>query len=96
MAMNVQYDELNNVRQELEKGRETIYQQLDVLRNRINSLVQSGFVTDRSSAAFNEAYTRYNDGARTTIQGLDDVVAFLQKVENTLRDADSQLAAAIG
>jgi WXG100 family type VII secretion target len=94
--MNVSYSELQNACSQLEKGRDSIYQELDALRSRIGNLVTSGFVTDRSSNAFNSAYERYTSGARTTIQGLDEVVTFLRKVEATLRDTDAQLAASIG
>jgi uncharacterized protein YukE len=94
--MNVSYDELVNTSNTLEKGRDSIFQELDNLRNRIGNLVTSGFVTDKSSGAFDESYRKYSEGARNTVQGLDEVVSFLRKVESTLRDADAQLAGAIG
>lgn len=96
MAINVQYDELVNARSTLASGRDAIFQELDGLRNRIQNLVSSGFVTDRTSGAFHDAYQRYSDGAKNTVQGLDQVIEFLQKVENTLRETDAQLAASIG
>jgi WXG100 family type VII secretion target len=94
--LNVSFEELAQTSATIETSRDNIYNELDTLRNRIDQLVSSGFVTDKTSGAFQEAYNKYTTGARNTIQGLDDVIAFLKKVESTLRETDAQLAASIG
>jgi uncharacterized protein YukE len=86
---------MEDAKNKLTQGRDDIYQKLDHLRNHIASLVSTGFVTDRASSAFNEAYDRFNNGARSTIQGLDEVSAFLTRVVSTMREADNHLAGAI-
>lgn len=93
--LNVSYEQMEGASTKLSQGREEIYQKLDYLRNEIQSLVSTGFVTDRASGAFNEAYERFTNGARNTVQGLDEVSAFLRRVVSTMRETDNQLAGAI-
>jgi WXG100 family type VII secretion target len=96
VSINVSYEELNSAVSSIESSRDNIYNELDALRNRIQELTTSGFVTEKTSGAFNEAYNNYSEGAKKTVQGMDDVIAFLKKVEETLRETDAALASSLG
>ncbi|MDR0788993.1 MAG: WXG100 family type VII secretion target [Bifidobacteriaceae bacterium] len=93
--INVSYEELQSTSAAINAGRDEIFSNLDKLKARMDNLITSGFVTDRSSVAIGEAYEQFTLGARNTIQGLDQVVAFLNKAEQTLREVDLQLASTL-
>lgn len=94
--LNVSYTELQQTASQIAAGRDNIYNELDALKNRIDNLTSSGFVTERTSGAFLQSYQKYTQGARATIEGLDGVISFLNQVEQTLRETDAQLAASLG
>ena len=89
--LNVSYQDMLNEAQALRSGQQEITGQLNALRNRINNLVSSGFVTDSASGAFNASYETFNHGATQTISGLDQLANTLQMVANTLQETDQQL-----
>ena len=93
--MNVTYAEMTSRADQLTSGRDEINQTLQRLQSQINALVSQGFVTDRSSGAFAEAYNRFTSGATNTIGGLDDLSAFLRSTAQTLQDVDAQIASRI-
>jgi WXG100 family type VII secretion target len=93
--INISYGELQESSSQIAVSRDQIYAELDKLKSKIDGLVSNGFVTDGASKAFQAAYERFTTGARSTIQGLDDVIRFLKIAEQTYRDTDSQLASAL-
>ncbi|MDR3116573.1 MAG: WXG100 family type VII secretion target [Bifidobacteriaceae bacterium] len=95
MNINISYEQLQIASANIGKGRDAIYGELDLLKQRIEELVSDGFVTDQASGVFHEAFGRFTTGARSAIQGLDDVIRFLKSAEQTLRDTDAQLAASL-
>jgi WXG100 family type VII secretion target len=94
--INVNYAELQTTANLIATGRDTIFSELDRLKGKIDELVSSGFITDTASKTFQTSYHRFTSGARTTIQGLDEVIRFLRAAEQTLRDTDSRMAQALG
>ena len=90
--LNVSYQDMLNEAQMLRQGQQDITQQLTMLRNRINNLVTSGFVTDAASGVFNASYEQFNQGATQTISALDSLAANLQTIADTLQSTDQQLA----
>ena len=94
--LNVSYQELNTAANRLVTGRDEINTKLAELQALIGSLVTSGFVTDKSSGAFNSSYEQFTNGARATISGLDGLSTFLRTSATTLADVDAQLAARLG
>lgn len=94
--MNVTYGEMTSRADQLIAGRDEINTTLQRLQSQISALVAQGFVTDRSSGAYQEAYNRFTSGATNTIGGLDDLAAFLRTTAQTLQDVDTQIAARIG
>ncbi len=94
--LNVSYQDMMNEAQALRAGQQQITEQLNMLRNRINNLVTSGFVTDAASGAFNQSYEQFNQGATTTIGALDQLAGNLTNIANTLQATDQQLAQQMG
>lgn len=94
--MNVTFGEMTSRADQLAAGREEINLTLQKLQGQVNALVAQGFVTDRSSGAFQEAYNRFTSGATNTIGGLDDLAAFLRTAAQTLQDADTAIASRLG
>ena len=91
--MNVSYQELNDSAGRLTAGREEINSTLARLQAQISSLVSAGFITDRTSPAYTQAYNRFTAGAQATVGGLEDLAMFLRAAAQTLQEVDIQLAA---
>lgn len=91
--LSVSYAEMTSRADQLVAGREEIGVTLRRLQSQISALVAQGFVTDRSSGAFAEAYARFTSGASNAVGGLDDLALFLRSSAQTLQDVDAQLAA---
>jgi len=94
--ITVSYEELESVAARLAAGREDISAKLGELQALTASLVTSGFVTDRSSRAFQQSYEEFTGGARSTIAGLDGLAGYLRQAASTLADVDVQLAQRLG
>ena len=61
-----------------------------------NIFVADGYVTDSSSKNFQASYEEFTQGAKKTIEGLDGMASYLNQAAATFRDADTQLASALG
>ncbi|MCL2395823.1 MAG: WXG100 family type VII secretion target [Acidimicrobiaceae bacterium] len=90
--MNVSYGRMREVAQKLTSGHEEIVTQLSQLKAQVDDLVQSGFVTDSASKAFESSYTEFNNGVTQTIEGLDGMSSFLVQAANTLEEEDRRLS----
>ena len=93
MNIRVSFEELHAQAARLESGREQITQLLVQLQGQIQQLVQSGYVTDRSSVAYQSAYEQFTHGAVQTLSGLEGLAHYLQQAAATLAEVDQQLAA---
>ncbi|WNY32863.1 WXG100 family type VII secretion target [Curtobacterium flaccumfaciens] len=58
--VNVTYDDLRNQASQLRNGQKAIEDQLSQLKSQIDNLVSSGYVTDKSSKAFDSTYSEFN------------------------------------
>ncbi|UEJ82161.1 WXG100 family type VII secretion target [Brachybacterium halotolerans subsp. kimchii] len=94
--LNVTYSDMRDASSRLRSGQSELESKLQELKSMIDNLVSSGYVTDKSSVAFQSAYTEFNDGASKTIQGLEGISAYLDKAAEALESTDSELASAIG
>jgi len=94
--MNVTYSDMESAATQLRNGQADIEARLQSLKALVDSLVSGGYVTDRSSKAFEVSYTEFNDGIRKTVEGLTGMSAYLVKAAETLRSTDDQLAAGLG
>ena len=98
MAQNVKvtYQDMEDAAKRLREGQADIEQKLEELKKLVDSLVNGGYVTDASSKAFDSSYTEFNTGAKKTIEGLDGMGEYLVQAAKTFREADEQLAKALG
>ncbi len=94
--LTVSYADLDSAAARLAAGREEITGKLAELQTLIGQLVSSGFVTDRSSRAFQQSYEQFTGGARSAIAGLDGLSGYLRQAASTLAEVDAQLAARLG
>lgn len=92
-TMKVSYADLARQATSLRNERTEIVSRLDKLQREIANLVTQGFVTDKTSGAFDNYYRDFARGARTTIKSLDAIADFLTNTAKTLAEVDSQLAA---
>lgn len=90
--MNVTYDEMRSAASNLQSGQQEIKGNLDKLQKLIKDLISSGYVTDKSSQAFDASYEEFDKGANQAIEGLHGMSDYLSKAAQALEDTDSQLA----
>ncbi|SRR6187402_60976 len=95
LDVNVSYDHMETVAKRLTTGQGEIESQLLDLKKQVDELVNSGFVTDQSSKAFQTSYQEFNDGISKTVAGLEGLSGFLTKAASTFRDSDSGLASGL-
>jgi WXG100 family type VII secretion target len=90
--MNVTYQDMHDAASRLNQGEDDIKSALAQLKSLIDSLVSGGYVTDKSSVAFNNSYQEFNNGATQTISGLSGMASYLNAAANALEQTDSDLA----
>jgi WXG100 family type VII secretion target len=93
--LNVTFDDMEKAAIDLADGQSDIEGKLLQLKNGIDGLVNGGYVTDKSSKAFDQSYTEFNDGVKKTIEGLDGMGQYLKQAAKALAETDEQLAQAI-
>ncbi|KQR66170.1 WXG100 family type VII secretion target [Frigoribacterium sp. Leaf172] len=94
--VTVTYDDLRTQSTQLRNGQRAIEDQLGQLKSQIANLVSSGYVTDKSSRAFDSTYTEFTTAATTTIAALEGLAGFLESAANALESTDAQLASSLG
>ena len=93
--MNVTYQDMHDAASRLSQGEDEIKSKLTQLKSLVDSLVSGGYVTDKSSVAFNNSYQEFNDGATKTIAGLTGMAQYLNSAAQALEQTDSDLANAL-
>jgi WXG100 family type VII secretion target len=93
--LNVTFDDMEAAAKDLFDGKSDIEGQLQRLKVGIDGLVNGGYVTDKSSKAFQESYDEFNTGVTKTIEGLHGMGSYLQQAAKALAETDEQLAAAL-
>lgn len=94
--LNVSYGDIESAASKLTSGEQSLQETLSSLKSLIDSLVESGFVTDKASVQFQTSYTEFNDGATKTINGLTGLSGFLTKATQSMQELDQSLASAAG
>ena len=94
--MNVTYADMKDAALRLRNGQADLEAKLQELRGMVEGLVAGGYVTDRSSKAFDASHHEFNTGAMQVIGGIEGMSAFLDAAAATLEDADTQLANQLG
>ena len=93
--LNVTYADMEAESSALRQGRAEIESQLTALRNRIDNLVSSGFVTTAASGAFQNLYHEYTQGAQQTLNALDNIANTLSQMARQLQETDESMARGI-
>ena len=94
-SIKVSYEDLATGAKVLRDGQKEVEAVLGKLKSHIEGLVSDGFVTEKSSVAFEDTYTSYNKGATETIQAIDGLATFLEKTAEALGSTDTELANAL-
>lgn len=90
--LSVTYDDMRKAADDLKDGHADIIDKLTVLQTLIKTLVNGGYVTDKSSKQFETSYEEFNRGASQTIAGLEGMSGYLKKAAETFENADIQLS----
>jgi len=93
--VDVTYQEMQNAAKRLKAGKEEITEKLSGLKKLIDSLVNNGYVTDRSSKQFDQSYNEFDEGAKQMMEGLSGMGDYLDQAAETFRQADEELAKAL-
>jgi WXG100 family type VII secretion target len=93
--LNVTYAEMQSAASQLKAGEQQIETDLARLKQLVDSLVASGYVTDSSSKQFEASYAEFSAGATKVVQGLTGMGQYLDTAANTFQEADAQLAATL-
>lgn len=93
--LNVTYADMHSSAGKLTSGQAQIEQMLMTLKKDIDALVTGGYVTDKSSKAFQSSYHEFNTGITKTLQGLDGMAKFLKGAATQMQQVDSDLASAL-
>jgi WXG100 family type VII secretion target len=94
--VNVTYQQMEEAAGRRNNGRSEIDGLLGQLKSLVDQLVSDGYVTDSSSRSFQSSYDEFTTGAKNTIAGLEGMAQYLTQAAATFRDADTQLASALG
>ncbi|MCZ4122200.1 WXG100 family type VII secretion target [Streptomyces sp. H39-S7] len=94
--VNVTYQDMRDAATKLKTGQTEITEKLNTLHKFVQSLVNGGYVTDRSSKQFDQSYTEFNTGATKTIEGLEGMGKFLESAAQAFQSADEELAKGLG
>jgi WXG100 family type VII secretion target len=93
--LNVTYDDLRDVAQRLNVGKDDLHQKLTELSNLVNSLTANGFQAEQSSVAYRDSFEQFRTGTGSAIDGLEGLSKFLISAANALQQTDEGLANAI-
>lgn len=93
--ISVTYSDMQTASKQIQAGQTEIETKLRDLQNKVNNLVNGGYVTDSSSKAFDASYKEFNDGATKTISGLEGISQYLTAAAETLQKTDEELAKAL-
>ncbi|ARQ70532.1 WXG100 family type VII secretion target [Streptomyces marincola] len=93
--INVTYDEMRTAGDRLVSEYETMDAKLEELQSFIDGLVSDGYVTSRSSRAFDESYREFTQGAKKVLEGLQGMGQFLKTAADAMEETDTGLESAI-
>jgi WXG100 family type VII secretion target len=93
--LSVSYAEMRDAATRLTNGEHEIVGKLGELKSLVDSLINGGYTTDKSSVAFGVFYEDFNKGAKQTIEGLDGMSKYLTSAADALENTDSELANAL-
>ena len=93
--VNATYSDMTDVAGRLITGKEDLNAKLVELQAAVDALVESGFVTDSASGAFQTSYQGFTTGLTQAVSGLDGMSSFLTGAAEALGNVDTELGNAI-
>ena len=78
--ITLDYESMRSEASNLRSQEEQIKGELMALRGKIGSLVETGFVTQHSSGAFQQRFEDFKVGADQTISSLSDLASQLEQI----------------
>ncbi len=93
--ITVSYAEIEHAAAQLGQGKEELDAKLRALRQQIQHLVTSGFVTDQASVKFQAAYEAYTANAQGVVAQLSEMQLFLSRSAGVMQELDARIAASI-
>ena len=93
--ITVSFAEMEQAATQLGAARDEITDRLHAMQSRIGELVSSGFVTERASVRFENAYEEFTSSATSVISSLSEMQSYLSGSADALRELDAQMAARI-
>lgn len=87
--IHLDYESMRSQATGLRSKEEQIKGELTTARSQIDALVSSGFVTERSSGAFQQRFEDFKLGADQTISALSDLAGQLEQIVQNFADVDS-------
>ncbi len=93
--LNVTYEELTSASNTLKDGQGQIEEILTRLRGAVDTLIASGFQTDKASGQFGTSYQSMDSGLTQAVTGITGMADFLIGARDALQGTDDQLAAGL-
>lgn len=93
--LNITYAEMSDSASKMRNNKNDIDAKLTECKGIVDSLVNSGFVTDQASGKFDEVSSEFVSSANQVMETLEQLSQWLDKAVDALRDMDSQLASSL-
>lgn len=93
--MNVTYDDMHGAADHIRDEHGQLEEKLDGLKNYVKDLVENGYTTSASSAAFDESFEEFTTGAKQCLEGAIGMAQFLDDTADGLQEEDEARAQAI-
>src|ERR1700677_2658941 len=93
--LNVTYAEMQSAATQLKAGEQQIEGDFARLKQLVDNLVASGYVTESSSKQFEAGHAEFISGATRMIQGVTGMCQYLDSAARTFQETDAKLAASL-
>jgi WXG100 family type VII secretion target len=93
--LNVTYQEMSDSASKMRNNKADIDAKLSECKSIVDTLTNSGFVTEQASGKFDEVHTEFVNSANTAMDTLDQLSQWLDKAVAAMQDMDSQLSGSL-
>lgn len=90
--LDVTYDDMRRAAKHMETEKENIHRKLHKLKVYIDNLVETGYVTRKSSKKFQEDFDEFKKGMDQTNEGLKGLAKYLDTAADKFDQIDQDLA----
>jgi WXG100 family type VII secretion target len=90
--LDVTYDDMRKAAKHMERQKERINDKLQDLKSYIDNLVETGYVTRKSSKKFQEDFDEFKKGMEKTSEGLQGLSKYLDMAADKFEQIDEDLA----